>query len=68
VAFGRGLGEASFSGRVTSVRPIMGKRAVFSRAAAERRDLDVVQVLIDMGETLAAPVGMRVDVKIRTPD
>ena len=48
VVFGRGLGQESLEGRVTEVRSIMGKRAMFSRAAAERKDLDVVQVLIEL--------------------
>jgi multidrug resistance efflux pump len=65
VAFGRGLGEDSFCGRVAAVRPIMGKKAVFSRSATERKDLEVIQVLVDMERAFAAPVGLQVDVKIR---
>jgi multidrug resistance efflux pump len=64
VAFGRGLGAETFPGRVVAVRRLMGKKTVFSRAATERRDLDVVQVLIDLGATFSAPVGLQVDVRI----
>jgi HlyD family secretion protein len=64
VVFGRGLGKESFPGKVIAVRDIMGKRTMFSKAATERKDLDVVQVLIEMGKGFRAPVGLQVDVKL----
>jgi multidrug resistance efflux pump len=64
VAFGRGLGTESFAGQVAEVKPIMGKKTVFARTAQERKDLEVLQVLIDMVEGFSGPVGLRVDVKI----
>jgi multidrug resistance efflux pump len=65
VAFGRGLGGESYQGRVAAVRPIMGKKSVFSGSATERRDLDVVQVIIELTEGFTAPVGLQVDVRIQ---
>jgi HlyD family secretion protein len=43
----------------------MGKKTVFSRVATERKDLEVIQVLVDLDEPLAAPVGLQVDVQVR---
>jgi multidrug resistance efflux pump len=65
LAFGRGLGKAVFPGRVLAVREIMGRKTVFARTAAERKDLDVLCVLIAMAEDFTAPAGLRVDVRIR---
>ncbi len=42
----------------------MGDKTVFTRALAERKDLNVLQVLIDMGPHFCAPVELQVDVKI----
>jgi multidrug resistance efflux pump len=64
VAFGRGLGDREYPGRVVLVKPIMGKKTVFSRSATERKDLDVMQVLIDLDPGFRAPTGLQVDVKI----
>jgi HlyD family secretion protein len=64
LVFGRGLGEKSYPARVHSIKTIMGKKTVFSRAAAERKDLDVLQVLIELDGPFSAPVGLEVDVKI----
>jgi HlyD family secretion protein len=38
---------------------------VFSRAATERKDLDVLQLFIDMDGRFTAPVGLQVDIKVR---
>jgi multidrug resistance efflux pump len=64
VAFGRGLGKESFPGKVIAVRDVMGKRTMFSKAATERKDLDVVQVVMEMEEGFRAPVWLQVDVKV----
>jgi HlyD family secretion protein len=64
VAFGRGLGTESFIGQVAEVKRIMGKKTVFARTAQERKDLEILQVLIDMADGFTGPVGLRVDVKI----
>lgn len=63
--FGRGLGDAQFDGRVSVVKRLMGNKTVFSRASSERKDLDVLQVLIDMPQSFRAPLGLQVDVEIQ---
>jgi multidrug resistance efflux pump len=67
-AFGRGLGHESFPGRVAEVRQQMGPKTVFSQAAGERRDLDVLQIILDMNEGFAAPLGLQVNIKLRLAD
>jgi HlyD family secretion protein len=62
VVTGRALGFRKFHGTVSRVNRIMGPKTVFARVADERRDLDVVQVLIAMGPDFNFPVGLRVDV------
>jgi multidrug resistance efflux pump len=62
--FGRGLGDKSYHGTVAIVKRLMGNKTVFSRAASERKDLDVLQVLIDMNEPFQAPLGLQVDVEV----
>jgi HlyD family secretion protein len=62
--FGGNLGGREFLGRVVSVENVMGGKTVFSRAASERIDLDVVQCLIELGEDFRAPIGLQVDVRI----
>ncbi len=54
----------AYRGRVSLVKGLMGKRTVFTRSSTERKDLDVVQVFIEMGADFAAPAGLRVDVAI----
>jgi HlyD family secretion protein len=65
VVYGRGLGSESLTTRVNSVKRIMGKKTVFSRTANERKDLDILQVFIDLPESFSGPVGLEVNVKIR---
>ncbi len=65
LVFGRGLRQEAFPGKVVAVREVMGKKTVFARTAAERKDLDVLGVLIDMPEDFTAPAGLRVDVQVR---
>jgi HlyD family secretion protein len=64
--FGKALRGREFPGRVVLVSPIMGAKTVFSRASTERKDLDIVQVLIEMGPDFSVPVGLEVDVQIIT--
>lgn len=59
-------GAKASSGKVRSIRGIMGKKTQFNYDAAERRDLDVVEVLIEMEAGFRAPVGMQVDVSLMT--
>jgi hypothetical protein len=65
--FGRNLAGKSYRGRVAGLEHLMGNKTVFTRAASERKDLDVLQVLIDLGPEFQAPAGLQVDVKIERP-
>lgn len=62
--FGRGLGRSEISGTIALVKSLMGKKTVFANSATERKDLDVVQVLIDLPEGTTLPIGLEVDVKL----
>ncbi|HET6880278.1 MAG TPA: efflux RND transporter periplasmic adaptor subunit [Pirellulales bacterium] len=64
VIYGRGLGDKRFTGRIVLLKRLMGGKTVFSRSATERKDLDFLQVLIDMPEGFRAPLGLQVDVAI----
>jgi HlyD family secretion protein len=66
VVSGRGLGERTYHGHVAFVKAVMGKKTVFTRSAAERKDLDVVQAFVETDEALAAPVGLEVEVIVST--
>ncbi len=65
IIFGRGLGNQEVMGQIVLIKQLMGKKTVFTRSATERKDLDVVQVFIDMPSDFSAPVGLEVDLKIR---
>jgi HlyD family secretion protein len=62
--FGKGLRGRQFQGRVVLIKPIMGQKTVFSRSSTERKDLDIVHVLLEMQSDFSAPIGLEVDVKI----
>ena len=62
--FGRGLGQQKIEGRVLLVKAIMGKKTVFTKSSTERKDVDVLQVLIELPDGTALPVGFEVDVRI----
>jgi HlyD family secretion protein len=62
--FGKGLRDGQFQGRVVLIKPIMGTKTVFSRSSTERKDLDVVQVIVEMQSDFSVPIGLEVDVKI----
>lgn len=64
---GRNLGNRSHRGRVVVLEPIMGDKTVYTRASSERKDLDVMQVLIDPGPDFQALTGLQVDVTILVP-
>ena len=64
VIFGRGLGSREYPGRVALIKSIMGKKTVFTRAATERKDLDVIQVIVETDRSFAAPIGLEVDLKV----
>ena len=62
--YGRNLGDRTYRGKVALVKKLMGSKTVFARSATERKDLEAVQVLIDMEPTFSAPSGLRADVRI----
>ena len=63
-AYGRNLLDKTYPGRVVEVEKIMGDKTVFTRASSERKDLHVLQVVIEMESGFSAPVGLQVDVRI----
>ena len=65
IIFGRGIGDAIVDGQLTLIKGIMGPKTVFSGAASERKDLDIVQVLIDLPPDFYAPIGLQVEVDIQ---
>ena len=64
VVTGNGLGNRELSGRVQSIRELMGKKTVFSRSAEERKELDVIQLVVGTEQPLTAPIGLRLDVRL----
>jgi multidrug resistance efflux pump len=65
--YGRNLAGRTFCGRVACLEHLMGNKTVFTRASSERKDLDVLEVLIDLGPDFHAPAGLQVDVQIEGP-
>jgi multidrug resistance efflux pump len=68
VIFGSNVGNREYAGRVVLVKPVMGDKTLFSRSSRERKDLQIVQVLIEMDPEFRTPVGLRVDVAIRVEE
>jgi HlyD family secretion protein len=62
--YGRGLGDKRVEGCLSFIKDVMGPKTVFSRDASERKDLDIVQVFIDLPADFQAPIGLQVDVEI----
>jgi multidrug resistance efflux pump len=62
--FGRNLAGKTYRGQVVALENLMGNKTVFTRASSERKDLDVLQVLIDLGPDFQAPAGLQVDVRV----
>lgn len=62
--YGRNLGNQDYTGRVVEIERMMGDKTVFTGSSSERKDLDVLEVVIEMGDDFRAPVGLRVDVSI----
>jgi hypothetical protein len=59
-----GLPGRSFSGRVTRVSPLMGRKRIFTDDPSEHYDVKTRAVLIDIGAVEGLVVGLRVDVTI----
>jgi HlyD family secretion protein len=61
---GRNLSGKTYRGTIVHREQVMGDKTIFTRASSERKDLDVVQIVIDMEPAFSAPSGLRVDVTI----
>lgn len=64
VVFGRGIGDKKVEGNLVLIKGLMGPKTVFSRDASERKDLEIVQVMIDLPDGFQAPIGLQVDVDV----
>jgi multidrug resistance efflux pump len=62
--YGRNLLGKTYPGSVIEVEKIMGDKTVFARASSERKDLNVLQLVVEMEPGFTAPVGLPVDVRI----
>jgi len=62
--YGRNMAGREYQGRVAELESIMGDKTVFARVSSERKDLDVLQVVIEMESGFRAPMGLQVDVRI----
>ncbi len=60
----RDEGRTEVRGTVVLVKQMMGKKTVFAKTATERKDLDVLQVLMDLPSGTSLPVGLEVDVQV----
>jgi multidrug resistance efflux pump len=62
--FGRGLGDKKLTATINSVKAVMGKKTVFTKAATERKDVDIRQVFINLPAGIELPIGLETDVAI----
>lgn len=51
-------------GVVREIKPVMGRKSVFTHSAAERMDLKILELRIEMEAPPPWPIGMEVDVEI----
>jgi multidrug resistance efflux pump len=63
--YGPNLMGRAYPGRVVEVEQIMGDKTLFTRASSERKDLHVLEVVLDMEAGFSAPVGLQVDVRVQ---
>ncbi len=68
VVSGRNLGGQTYRGRIVVLEQVMGDKTVFAQSATERKDLQVLQVLVEMAPDFRAPAGLQVDVMVKTQD
>lgn len=61
----RGLGKVNYRGKIALVKSMMGNKTVFTREATERKDLDMIEVLVDMPADFKAPLALQVNVDIQ---
>lgn len=51
-------------GSVREIKPVMGRKSVFTQSATERMDLQILELRIELEESISWPIGMEVDVEI----
>lgn len=60
----RGAAAPVLPGHVVLVKPLMGAKTVFAQTAQERRDLGIIQALVDLPHDVVWPAGLEVAVEI----
>jgi HlyD family secretion protein len=61
----RSRGEAvQMEGTVREIKPVMGRKSVFTQHATERMDLKILEIRIALQESVPWPIGMEVEVVI----
>ena len=63
--YGRGLGDKRYRSKIALIKPLMGNKTVFSRASGERKDLNVLEVLVQPESPLNVPIGLQIEVDIQ---
>jgi multidrug efflux pump subunit AcrA (membrane-fusion protein) len=53
-----------YDGRIRLIKPVMGRKSVFSRDATERMDLQVLEVWVEVAKISDVPIGSEVQVEI----
>ncbi len=64
LVYGRNLAGKTYRGKVAYLEHIMGDKTVFTSASSERKDLEVLQVVLAMEPGFQCPSGLRVDATI----
>ena len=54
----------AIAAKITDVKRIMGKKTVFANMSVERKDIDVLQVFIELPAGTRLPLGLEMDVEI----
>jgi HlyD family secretion protein len=64
---GPALGASQIDGTIATVQPVSCKKTFFSRESTERKDLDILQLLVDSPVDFPAPLGLQLDADIAVP-
>ena len=59
-------GSGQLKGKIRQIKPVMGRKSVFSRQATERMDLQIMEVRIEFENPPSWPIGLEVDLEIVT--
>ena len=60
-------GSINCRGKVRAIKPVMGRKTVFTRQAAERMDLQILEAWITLEMPATLPIGTEVEVEIEIP-